>query len=60
MLHALHAANLTAGREAVAAFPIDQWVEELACAAEPHDYACPAYKPRKKSLHDLMTENDGD
>lgn len=53
-------ANLTAVREAEAAFPIDQWVEELACAAEPHDYACPAYKPRKKSLHDLMTENDGD
>ena len=53
-------ANLTAVREAEAAFPIDQWVEELACAAEPHDYACPAYKPRKKSLHDLMMENDGD
>ena len=53
-------ANLTAVREAEAAFPIDQWVEELACAAEPHDYACTAYKPRKKSLHDLMTENDGD
>lgn len=53
-------ANLTAVREAEAVFPIDQWVEELACAAEPHDYACPAYKPRKKSLHDLMTENDGD
>lgn len=53
-------ANLTAVREAEAAFPIDLWVEELACAAEPHDYACPAYKPRKKSLHDLMTENDGD
>ena len=51
-------ANLTAVREAEAAFPIDQWVEELACAAEPHDYACSAYKPRKKSLHDLMTEND--
>lgn len=53
-------ANLTAVREAEAAFPIDQWVEKLAFAAEPHDYACPAYKPRKKSLHDLMAENDGD
>lgn len=53
-------ANLTAVHEAEAAFPIDQWVEELAFAAEPHDYACPAYKPRKKSLHDLMAENDGD
>lgn len=53
-------ANLTVVREAEAAFPIDQWVEELAFAAEPHDYACPAYKPRKKSLHDLMAENDGD
>ena len=27
------------------AFPIEQWVEELADAAEAHDYACPAYKP---------------
>ena len=27
--------------------PIERWVEELAAAAEPHDYACPAYRPRK-------------
>lgn len=30
---------------AEAPFPVAQWVEELADAAEPHDYACPAYKP---------------
>lgn len=32
---------------AEADLPIERWVEELAAAAEPHDYACPAYKPRK-------------
>ncbi len=32
---------------AEADLPIGRWVEELAAAAEPHDYACPAYKPRK-------------
>ena len=26
-------------------FPFDEWVEELVEAAEPHDYACPAYHP---------------
>ena len=25
--------------------PIDEWVAELADAAEPHDYACPSYRP---------------
>lgn len=47
-------ANLTKVREAEALFPIDQWVEQLASAAEPHDYACPSYKPRAKSLHDVI------
>ena len=32
---------------AEADLPIERWVDELAAAAEPHDYACPAYKPRK-------------
>lgn len=26
-------------------FPMEQWAQELAEAAEVHDYACPAYKP---------------
>ena len=47
-------ANLQAVRDAEAQFPIDEWVEKLAAAAEPHDYACPSYKPRKKSLHDVI------
>ena len=40
-------AKIDAVREAEAAFPIEQWVAELVEAAEPHDYACPAYHPRK-------------
>lgn len=28
--------------------PIERWVSELADAAEPHDYACPAFGKRKK------------
>ena len=47
-------ANLRTVQEAEAQFPIDEWVEKLAAAAEPHDYACPSYKPRKKSLHDVI------
>ena len=34
--------------EAEAALPIATWVSELADAAEPRDYACPSYKPRKR------------
>ncbi len=30
---------------AEALLPLDRWIEELVQAAEPHDYACPAYKP---------------
>ena len=29
------------------ALPIDEWVMEIADSAEPHDYACPSYKPPK-------------
>lgn len=32
--------------EAESALPIDQWVVQLADAAEVHDYACPSYKKR--------------
>lgn len=33
--------------EAESALPVDQWVFELADAAEPHDYKCPGYKKKK-------------
>ena len=33
--------------EAESALPVDQWVSELADAAEPHDYTCPGYKKKK-------------
>ena len=33
---------------AEAAFPLEAWVTELADAAEPRDYRCPAYRPPKK------------
>ena len=32
---------------AEALLPLDRWIEELLAAAEPHDYACPAYRPRR-------------
>ena len=41
-------AKIPVVEEAERAFPIQQWVEELAAAAEPHDYACPSYKPPKR------------
>ena len=41
-------ANLEKVLEAEALFPIEQWVRELADAAEPHDYRCPSYRPKKK------------
>ncbi|HAM15172.1 MAG TPA: tRNA 4-thiouridine(8) synthase ThiI [Eggerthellaceae bacterium] len=31
---------------AEAELPIDEWIEELAAAAEPHDYSCPSYRKR--------------
>ncbi len=27
--------------------PVDVWVKEIADLAEPHDYACPSYRPKK-------------
>lgn len=40
-------AKLSDIEAAEAGLPIEQWVSELVAAAEPHDYRCPAYKPRK-------------
>ncbi len=40
-------AKLSDVEAAEAGLPIVQWVSELVAAAEPHDYRCPAYKPRK-------------
>ncbi|MBR5260283.1 MAG: tRNA 4-thiouridine(8) synthase ThiI [Eggerthellaceae bacterium] len=37
---------------AEALYPIDQWVEELADMAEPHDYVCPAYKRKKVKVEE--------
>ena len=41
-------AKLPVVLEAEAALPIERWVPEIADAAEVRDYACPAYKPKKK------------
>ena len=38
-------AKMPAVLEAEEAFPLDEWVRELADAAEPHDYLCPSYRP---------------
>ncbi len=45
-------AKLAEVLEAESAYPIDEWVRELADAAEPHDYACPSYKPRKRAVQE--------
>ena len=42
-------ANLAEVEQAEVGFPMDDWVEELAEAAEVRDYACPAYKPRRRA-----------
>lgn len=42
-------AKIDAVEQAEAKLPIDRWVEELAQAAEPHDYACPAYRSRSRT-----------
>ncbi|MFR1640009.1 MAG: hypothetical protein ACLSVD_13135 [Eggerthellaceae bacterium] len=34
--------------EVESALPIERWVGEIADAAEARDYACPAYKPKKR------------
>lgn len=53
-------AKLEVVEEAEAQFPIEQWVQELADAAEPHDYACPAYRPpRARRTHD-KAEQEGE
>lgn len=45
-------AKLSRVLEAEAALPIERWAKELADAAEPHDYACPSYKPKRKDVVD--------
>lgn len=35
---------------AEADLPIDEWVREIADAAEPHDYKCASYKPCKRKV----------
>ncbi len=40
-------AKIPVVEEAEKAFPVEEWVKELMEAAEPHDYACPSYKPPK-------------
>ena len=44
-------AKLPRVMEAEAQLPIDQWVSQLADAAEVHDYACPSYRPRDRKPH---------
>lgn len=41
-------AKLPRVEEAEGQLPIDQWVFQLADAAEVHDYACPSYHPRNR------------
>lgn len=54
LLHAVHAAQprdpreIGGGARGRGRFPVEEWVTALADAAEPHDYACPAYKPPKQ------------
>lgn len=33
---------------AESALPVDEWVVEIADSAEPHDYACPSYRPPRQ------------
>ena len=44
-------AKLEEALEAESMFPVDEWVVELADAAEAHDYACPSYHPAKGARH---------
>lgn len=41
-------AKLAVVEEAESALPVDEWVAEIADAAEVRDYACPAFKRKKK------------
>jgi thiamine biosynthesis protein ThiI len=38
-------AKMDAVLEAESLLPVEEWVEEIAASAEPHDYSCPSYKP---------------
>lgn len=42
-------AKLPAVLEAEVLLPLDEWIPALVEAAEIHDYACPSYKPPRKS-----------
>ena len=42
-------AKLADVEAAEAAYPMGEWVQALADAAEPRDYACPAYRPPRKT-----------
>ena len=42
-------AKLPVVLEAESQLPIDEWVAKIADEAEPRDYRCPSYKPRKAS-----------
>lgn len=35
---------------AEAELPIEEWIVEIADSAEPHDYRCAAYRPRRKAM----------
>ncbi len=41
-------ANLEEVEAAEALLPLDKWIPELVEAAEVHDYACPAFKPKRR------------
>ncbi len=41
-------AKLPAVLEAEACLPLERWVSEIVEAAQPHDYACASYRPRKR------------
>ena len=43
-------AKLADVEAAEALLPFAEWVEEIAALAEPHDYACPSYKPPKREM----------
>ncbi len=42
-------AKLSAVLEAESLLPLDRWIDEIADLAEPHDYTCPAYHPKKRA-----------
>ena len=40
-------AKMPAVLEAESLLPLDEWIPEIVESAEPHDYACPSYRPRR-------------